>query len=340
LKQIEIIVNENGVVTSVRGIESEPEKNICITSYVLTKELREKRSNKYTYEVSITTFSQTKKNPRLKRGSLDNQKKVEVKKKTLERPKPAKRKRTVPQYMQPFIDYWDEKGTMKHVDTSTNTYRKIIQTLKKLLRGTMYNEVDIYKKYRDHPFTFLEFKKAVDRLNLAATNPLVLPRNKKIVRLSLPAFLFNEYGFDKMSMSYFLFFLENEPERTVAKDDALTTELIRKYTLNVLGGANARISAIDHDKFSASSSSLRSFFENNKSKISPNFTVSTKRMANWLWNAIYADVGDSMTISPGFFSSNRTFEFRLPSYLKKQAILLAAPKKKSLTQLNRERREK
>ena len=344
MKQAKVILNENGIVTRVEILEVT--QNFCDTCiinniYILTK--KKEINNKYILfeEKYLQTFSKSK----LKKPTLVNRKEITFEEENKEeivkqsKPEPVKRKRTIPVYMLPYIEYWNEVGPRKHLDTSTKTFRKIIQRTKKLLSGTFYNDAALYKRYWNHPFTFLEFKRAVDRLKIANTDPLVLPRNKKVVRLGLLEFLINPFGKTIESGSYFVHFLENEPERIVPVDDSLTKELIRKYTLNVLGGIHARISVPDHQKFTSGSAKLRDFFNKNKANISPNFVVTNKRMANWLWDAIYKDVGDSMAISPGFFASEKTFTFRLPAYLKKQAILLGAPKKKSLAQLNRERRE-
>jgi len=261
------------------------------------------------------------------------------------KPKPVeKRQREVPLYLIPYLDYWNQHGTMKHIDTSTETFKRLIQLTRRLTKGILYNGLTTYKKYHNYPFSFLDFKRSVDNFEKAAKDPLYFPRNKKPLILSLPNFILNVNAQSKsiMSLSYFMHYLTNDPQMIIEDDryPNLTKALVRQYTRNVLGEADIKINSRDQQKFVDSAAKLMAFFKKNKKKVNPHFNQTPQRMAKWLWDSIYADVGDSMIIHPGFFPSNKTFELRLPVFLKKQAIILPKPQRKSLNQLTKERRGK
>jgi hypothetical protein len=249
--------------------------------------------------------------------------------------KTEKEKKYIPKMVQPFLDIWFISDLYIQGD-STKGFAEDIEALKKLITGRFFSVKsgkNVPYQYLDRSFSLEDWTIAVERFRKMAFDPNYLPANKgKLQKMKLRHFLYNEYGNfvgDKLN-STFLRCLTNEPQTKIgsrkAKDEKdypkITERLIflyGEYRKEVLGKYSYEPDETDIDRFKYASRRIIQFFEIEKEKIwnYQNEFSGKNALTDFVWAAVLHDIRNSdMELTPGFFCSNRTFEVRVPNFLK------------------------
>ncbi len=254
------------------------------------------------------------------------------------RRKPAKKQPSilVPSTIQAYIDIWEDAGLTVH-RRNTKVFRDAVSNLKKLKLGTLYNGSSDFQQHKDQPFTLEDFTLSVDRYHTALTDPLVFMQNKTNIKVSLPQFLLNPYGKGNASISYFLYFVFNEPKILNEHSDPhpkLTNAIIAEYKKTILGGLSKSVSALDKHKFQDAATKFKAFMKNNQSKVSQLHMQTEDDMARTLILSVMKSLPEDAIVYPGTIASETTFSRRLPSFLQAQGLVIETGKK-SLVNLGR-----
>jgi len=219
----------------------------------------------------------------------------------------------IPGTIKPYIELWERSGGKKH-DIYSKVLKDAVSNLKQLRRGTFFED-----KY--------PFEKAIGIWEMVleryqkAMSPEYLPIQKGMLKISLPVFLYNPYAKTVKGKSWFLHFVEYEPEKkTPERFPKMTEALIKVYGQEYLNNKDYKPNPDEMDRFVLGANRLGMFFVKNQRKISPHFRLTDFKKAQLVVDAVKKGVGRNTIITPGFLCSNLTFDIRLPTYLKEQAI--------------------
>ena len=234
-----------------------------------------------------------------------------------------------PKSIQAYLDLWT-KLTGKTNRKNSNTLAQTIQDLKKLRTGKLYNNISCpeTKFLVGKKINIADFETALMRFVDARNNPDYYPQNKEYIKkINLRQFLFNEYGKNEKSRSYFAHFLVESPlklpSQNLDKFPKLTEQIINTYRFQVLGGLSYTPSLFDQTKFIDSASRLNDFFVTNKARLNGLAKAPDQKKAELLFKAVLNDLGQNKIkhISPGYFCSDKTFSDRLPRWMYAEALL-------------------
>jgi hypothetical protein len=218
----------------------------------------------------------------------------------------------IPKTIQPFIAVWESYG-FKLPGVNTKSFNCTIQSLKKLVTGTLFRQTE----FPVIPYDLADFSKSVQRLQ-QSLSPDYYPLNKTYLnKITLKDFLYNPFATSK---SLFFFMLQNEPipvrKEEVDYHPEITELIIAKFKKEILNVSNYTPPPSDKSKFVAAAARLNSFFEIN-SKHYPTIFRNIHKQVECLYSCIKTSV-NGIDISPGFFCSDATFSRRLPTYLNNQ----------------------
>lgn len=241
----------------------------------------------------------------------------------------------IPLAIQPYIELWEEFGFRKH-GRNTAILKDSVSVLKKMLAGVFFEDKPGYEEYEFYRLGLEDFKTSLTNFK-KRFDMRYKPENKNTLPQDLKTFLYNPNA--KVYKSHFIQNLKNEPRQIKTKREdkhsQLTEILVSEFGKQILGNDNYKpINEVDWNKFTMASERLAGFFDRHKDRYNGT-SLNALRMSGLLISSIKKDVGNSMTISPGFLCSNKTFEERLPRYLKEQAIILPK-KKKTIQQIEKE----
>lgn len=241
----------------------------------------------------------------------------------------------IPAKVRIFLKLWQEHGLYMPSNT-TKGYRHCVDAVRKLLDGTVFNNTE-YKNGNRRKYDNRDLKLAIERFADAAFNPHKLPVasvKKRMQQTSIGQFIFNEHvrpngnGVASIPRSYFLYYLQHEPETTVKPVLPLedeypiqTRELIKAYRKKVLGTAKADFTIMENNDFILAAAKLKDFWKKNTNKIVAWGNINEGVMAECLVDAVISDVKNLQKITTGYINSDRTVYRRLPSYLHEQGVL-------------------
>jgi hypothetical protein len=216
--------------------------------------------------------------------------------------------------VQYLITVWNELGLTQHKFNTKNAY-DIQEKYNSLMAGKLI------KGYKPSSRDIVE--QAIGNFALAATNPDYLPYDKKFLKkLTLSNFLWDDYS----NASHYTDFtrlpaLMPKKDRII-KDDYpdITRDLKKRYIHNVLGGvAPKAFDVVDENKFRNAARGLSSWINRNRKKFSD--WVRDEDMTEYFFKALEDDInGDWSILTPGWLSSEKMFEIRLPRYMCSQAM--------------------
>ena len=222
--------------------------------------------------------------------------------------------------VQPYIDVWEDLGLTKH-ERDTKTMHDAVKALKKLIAGKFFHDKKPFKSFEGFKLSLSQWETALERL-VKAQSDEYYPANKSWLKVSLINFIYNPFVIGEKVQCLLLHFLQNEPqERMPNHYPDITKALIKIFGETFFGDLNFQPANGDKVKFNKGGNRTGVFFEKNKKRIAPHFNLTPYKKAQLVIRAIQKDVEDNyFVVSPGFVCSNTTFDIRLPTYLKKQAI--------------------
>lgn len=239
-----------------------------------------------------------------------------------------------------IIDKWNEQESLPTHSKGTKTYANITKHLESLFKGTFFNNIPEFSRYKNYKFKRAEIMEAIRRHALVATSADYLPVNKKCLRISLDNFLFNNYGQSADSCSWFIYWLENEPklvaekrgEQILAKDKNIDiTKMLKTwYSDVIMKGNNGHYSTSDIMNFVSASQKIKEFAEHKGKKIEnvgywigmhdcQNLTELIAKLTMEMLEE-YSNK-TSKKIGTHLLSLDRTYKEFLPEYLKETAYI-------------------
>lgn len=229
----------------------------------------------------------------------------------------------VPATIQPYLDIWTAKG-FPLADSQTKTFKNSITYLRRLKKGTLFNNLSDFKRYYNTPMGVDSFAIAVENFSLSLTDSYK-PINKETIRKyrNLEKFLLSLYSNGTTTRSLFIYYLEHEPEsihRVVEQSQELTTAIKEVYIERVLHGATVSFSDQEKENLIKSSNSLLNFIQNNKHLIKPIYIDNHKKIATLLVSSVLLDTY-LKSVTTGVLCSQLTFSQRLPQWLAKNSFM-------------------
>lgn len=243
----------------------------------------------------------------------------------------------VPQQFQEIIAEWAELGLVNH-NPEKGTYHNAVKMLKKLMNAKFFESNCQYSKYADYKFTREEIVDTFERFADAALNfnylPIDGPYKTSLRKMSLPNFLYSAHSQKSLFVEYF----ENPPreinesQKMVEDLDPETTVIVKYlYHKKYIGTPNPKFTPSDENNFRKTSNMLDEWFKENRKIVSSNFylykgDIGTKRQrVDLLFEAVLASIGENsdwvVKVSSSWFCSPKTFNERLPKYLKEMGII-------------------
>jgi DNA-binding Lrp family transcriptional regulator len=236
-----------------------------------------------------------------------------------------------------IIDSWNDIPSLHTHKAGTKTYTNIVTNLEKLFKGTLFNTIPEYAKYKNYKFKRSEVMEAIRRFTLAATSADHLPHDKKYLRrVGLGEFFYCEYK----KYSHFLFYHENEPALCSDKKNAdilakdkypdITKKLIEWYSKFVMKGNNGHYSVKETMDFVSASKQITEFAEKKGIKINNvEYWINMHDCSNVpelitkLTIAMFEEYINktSKRFHTGFLASERTYSQFLIEYLKETAYI-------------------
>jgi hypothetical protein len=229
-----------------------------------------------------------------------------------------------PKETKALIDLWNTLGLRKHINQSSKTYYSIVESIRKLIKGTFFNSTFL-KAYHNKSFTHEGIARSIRNFSLAANSMDHEPAGeyKKYLRhAGMDTFFYNPHAFQEHSL--FLKYalnppalvkdsLMSEPER----NPVITKKLIKLYERSL--GIRPSYTQQQINKFIKGANRLIDFHSKYKSRLS--IDVPVNEMASCLHEALIEEYKDPSLIEIGHFCSDRTFNKLLPAYLNKSAML-------------------
>ena len=276
------------------------------------KEVLDDESKPNNTSITSTTFNN------ISRDILLKDSKGEVKNFTLE---PPSNNFFIPKVIKEIISYWNKKGLRRHKDPSTKIYQEIVLALKKLIKGTFFNNKEGFEFYRDRPFKKEDILKSIDNF-VASTNLEYKPTKahvKRVKSTSLLDFLYCD--FREGYKSLFIFYLENDPSTPLTAENkypALVNKIKSLYEKSLGGISPEKYTIEQQRKFIIASVKLKAFYDKVCNKLVTRISVG--ELAELLYKALVDRYGEG-GIEVGSFCSEYTFNKLLPAYLHKQALI-------------------
>ena len=222
-----------------------------------------------------------------------------------------------------IINKWNEYGFKMFFIRNTKVCKNTLISIKKLKNGTLFisdKKLEAYCRI----FSTEEILSTLDNLGNAFQSPenynLHASDIQRLRRTTLGEFLYNPYSPYKSEFTSFLddTLLDNHKD--------ITKVLKRFYISKVLGGIKPKkdFSFYENGKFIEAGKLIYEFYNTNKRRMRLTLTGhdSPRSFATLVCEAIESDIGDVTKISPGYFSSELTFNRRIPAYLNSQGVLM------------------
>lgn len=247
------------------------------------------------------------------------------------------KRKFVPDRVLEFLDYWFSQDLLLRGE-STKTFSKDVEALKKLVSGKFFKDKDVPWQYQGRSFSLDEWKLAVDRFKIMASDYDFAPQNKEpLLRTAIHQFLFNPFRAKKGSAfdnniqnSLFLVLLQQEPKRIKGFPDEYPeiTErfvyLFSEYRKEVHRDYRYSPQADDLKRFTQATKRTLEFFKDMRDDI-PHFSMEFSRknsIPDFVWAAVlWSMEGSDIPVTPGFLCSDRTFKQRLPDYLRHKRMM-------------------
>ena len=229
-----------------------------------------------------------------------------------------------------IIKYWENVG-FKSVKPNYMNYT--IEIIKSFLIGNFTNKIPSFlNSEEDRPYTKNEIIQAIENRKLKVFDNNYYPsldvkENMKKIELSKWFYIPGKQK-DPSPFLRDFYKLPVKVKNTIGLEEDINpafTNMIKKiYAKNVLGLDNWECPRNYEDRFRSATRRFEEFKKENKNKLdrwilNPPTIESVARI--FVNSAAYAVGNDWSQISPGWFSSDKQFKFRLPKYLKDQGLL-------------------
>jgi hypothetical protein len=226
-----------------------------------------------------------------------------------------------------IIDHWGSLGLHQNKNPDTKVYKKTVERIKKVRRGSFDRE-----GFRDRKFTDEEIIRAIDNFSLAATDPSRNPAEGDykdyLKKLSLQDFFHNEWT-KNGNRSLFLYYLENQPKpvepATPDYYPPVTREIEDSYVREVLGNVNSEPFS-NHEKncFRKGGKMLVDFFKSVEDKcwLSGDQKRYPELLVPYVFHALRKEHNDNLSkVTPGWFSQPSLYSRTVLAYLHQQALI-------------------
>lgn len=218
------------------------------------------------------------------------------------------------------FDFWLDNNLLLPKE-GTKSHNDCIRNVKGLLNGRLFKE----------KYSVDQIKESILNFSISALDDDFEPSDavyKKILsKKRIGEFIYSQFTSSK-EKSLFQYYLKNKPKPTKLKEvvedkyPTITNRLKRFYEEEVIGGAKVSCTQKDENCFRISAIKLKEFYKKNSSRFNRYMVVHDVNLSDWLFEAIKADCnGEISKISPGWFSSDTTFNRRFPAYLFRQNII-------------------
>ena len=199
---------------------------------------------------------------------------------------------------------------------TTKSYKKAIRKVNGLLRGTLFKK----------KFSVDDIKLGITKLNMMAFDDLYEPSKpaakQYLQKLSLVNFIDNKFSTNG-DRSLFLKYKDSEPRpiRNLIKDeypvDTNTFKIV--FAEKFLRGKQRQWSPHEENCFRLAAIKMHDFMKVNGKYCDGWLMQTTRKIALELCEALKENT--STTITPGFLSSDRTWDYKFPQYLERVAIM-------------------
>lgn len=219
-----------------------------------------------------------------------------------------------------IFDFWLDNKLLLPKE-GTKSYDDCIRNVKGLLNGRLFKD----------KYSVDQIKESILNFSISALDYDFEPSDaayKKILsKKRIGEFIYSQFTSSK-EKSLFQHYLKNKPKPIKSKEvvedkyPMITNRLKRFYEEEVIGGAKVSCTQKDENCFRVSAIKLKDFYNKNSSRFNRYMVVHDVNLSDWLFESIKADCnGDISKISPGWFSSDTTFNRRFPAYLFRQNII-------------------
>ena len=237
--------------------------------------------------------------------------------------KPKQAKVNVPLSTREIIDFWNSLGLKKTKEFNidgriTKGFKRILENTSSLHNGSLSNSDPLFSFLKGKKVSVDQVKSIVERFAKSDERKM---SNYKI--LSLGEFIFNPFAFGSKGKSLYAFFERGqEPFLEENTDPDMVTAFKRFYRIEVLGGIKPVYKIEEENAFRMAAKKTSEFFEKNAHRMNLASTDSPNQLVDLVCQAIKLSAGEDISrVSPGWFSSDVTFNRRLPSYLKHEGMI-------------------
>lgn len=238
----------------------------------------------------------------------------------------------VPGVVKEIVQFWNNTPGLKKVQIrDTKKFNSVWSKINKARKGTLLLK---HPDLEQRKFSMFDILQAMKNFKLAAFDSDYDPPNwmkERLRNTELPDFLYSEFSNSEENRCMILKY-QNPPKTAVKMEEdkyPQVSSVLRKfYKKEILGRANVdKITPSDENKIRKASIKLSKFFLKNKNKFlhaSVMGGVTTVKISGWMCESIKWDRemfgNNTIPLTAGFLCSDRTFEYRLPAYLKEQGI--------------------
>jgi predicted DNA-binding transcriptional regulator len=210
--------------------------------------------------------------------------------------------KALPTNLIPFVELYHEITKKKIPAPSTKAMSKTVSYLKRLIKGTMFNDLSDYKQWHDHPFTEDDIFQAIMRHKKALQSDYE-PENKAPLKRYLYEFIYNPKTKQK---SYFLRWHSAEPKLLKPPKLKHKNPELEKYFLQYFNLNGNDIN--ERNKVIRASEKIINFFH------LQNIKVSQTKMGEFVINCLESNYQNNWAHA-GHLASNTTLNKLLPNYL-------------------------
>lgn len=225
--------------------------------------------------------------------------------------------RPLPEKVMEMIKLWNKCGTVRfNFDRpGTKIHSNTILALRQLIAGSFYDNKPGLTPWGDLPIPHEVFKTAVYRFRMALDEEYMPWVKTYMKKISLFQFLYNYRG-ENEGRSYFLWFMENEPQER-NKNPRITNRLVYHYKTKLVGDEGFELPPYTLRCLTEAANFVHETFEKFRNRIYGGLRFPTPyEMADYFWQSL----GDLRTFQPHYLRNGITRD-KFMRYLTANSIL-------------------
>lgn len=290
---------------------------------------KEQKNNEHSFLRKEVVFSQGENTDDVEGLLAEQRSKLDTKEYLTQSKKQPSRTRTVKSPDTINAEYiidtlWKEQGLVQH-KSGTKTYKTLASIIESMLKGKC-------AWFKGRKFHRQDFAKSIKQFSLAAFDPdyevpITSTYKDKLKKMSFLTFIHNDFSANG-DASLFLKYLDNDAKLLAEKNikelcPELTNILIEEYYNNQPNLSKEKANRV---AFVKAANKLQTFYESIKPRINSYMTPTTKRLAQWLIEAVFSSTR-GREISPNLLRANYIYDEVLPLYLVNQNVIPSKKKK-------------